>query len=162
MEPGDLLHEHQSLVVGARRAKNDTSRRVIPLPAFIYKQLKSYLDDKSKWRTDRFPWSRDRNVVAKSIRHVLRWSTELTGNDLFKMMPPMDLRKTLTNELDGKVGDLVMMAYYGHAVKGTMAKHYKSLRALPNDAPQILKRSLDNLRGTVVAEIEKSCRGLSF
>lgn len=162
IEPGDLLDKERALIVGARTAKSASSRRIIPLPGFVYKELKAYLECPGQWRGDR-PWSMDRTVLAKRARHALKWATEITGDVSFASLPPMSLRKTLTNELDSVVSDMALTVYYGHSVRGTMARNYKALRALPDENNQAVRnRAIEHLRQVIVVPIEKKCEGMRF
>lgn len=138
-----------------KRVKNNSSNRIIPLPGFVAAAMRDYWDQHGQW-------SSDRTNNAKRIRALFHATADVTGDSLYLITPPKNLRKTLPNQLDDAVDDKYIMAYGGWAFKGTMHRKYQALRPHPNDPEPIRERALDRLRETVVAAIEKKCTGLHF
>lgn len=156
----DCLDSQNNLTISAdeetgKATKNDSSIRVLPIPAIVATAMREYWDKHGNWSTDR-------TSNGKRVRLLFQATAQYTGDDLYLITPPKNLRKTMANELDGAVEDKYLMAYGGWAFKGTMFRHYKSLRPRPDDHPTIKQRAIDKLRVCVSEEIEKKIAGLHF
>lgn len=138
-----------------KTVKNEASKRIIPLPCFVAEAMREYWGKHGTW-------SADRTSNAKRVRLLFHATADATGDDLYLITPPKNLRKSIVNQLDEAVEDKYLMAYGGWAFKGTMHRRYQALRPRPDDPPQIRERSLARLRETVTAAIEKKCDGLHF
>ena len=130
------------------QAKNESSKRIVPLPALVADAMREY------WAHNKH-WTQDRTSNAQRVRLLFRATYDATNDDLYTMTPPKNLRKSFVNQLDDVVEDKYLMAYGGWAFKGTMHRKYQALRARPCDPSQIRERALGRLRETVVAAIEK-------
>ena len=135
--------------------KNDSSRRIIPLPGLVSDALREY------WGTYG-QWSKNRYSISERVSNLLCASFNDTHDDLYTMIKAKDLRKSFINELEGVVEDKYLMAYGGWSFKGTMYRNYMALRPRPNDPEPIKQRTISLLREVVVLEMEKKCNELHF
>lgn len=135
--------------------KNDSSRRVIPLPGLVVDALRDYWGKHGQW-------SKSRHSNSERVAKLLQAAFDETQDDLYTMLPPKNLRKTLVNELEGHVEDKYLVAYGGWAFKGTMFRNYMALRPRPDDPKPIKERTLAILRESVTHQIEKKCSELHF
>lgn len=139
---------------GARgRAKNETSRRVIPIPDMVADAMIEYWDKHGQW-------SHDRSSNAKRVRDVLRATAKATGDEAYLAVDPKDLRKSLVNELAEDVSIEWLIAYGGWAYKGELLRSYMGLKARPDDLPEIREKAVERLREQVVAAAEKKFVGM--
>ena len=136
-------------------SKNESSNRVIPIPAITAQAMREYWSKRGNWSTDR-------TSNAKRVRLLYQLASNVTDDDIYLLVAPKDLRKTLVNELFEDVNDPFIMAYCGWAFKGTMHRKYLHLTPKPNDPAQIKQVALDRLRRRVVDVIEEKITGMSF
>lgn len=136
-------------------AKNDASRRVIPIMDMVADALLEY------WGNHR-QWSADRTCNAKRVRAVLRMAYVVTGEDMFKAVAPKDLRKTFVNELDEDVADKWITAYGGWAFKGEMLRSYAAIKPRVDGTDQARDMAVEKLRGKVVSVVESRIDGMQW
>lgn len=135
--------------------KNESSKRVIPLPAVVADAMRKY------WARHGL-WSRDRTSNAARVRALFRATADATDDDLYWICPPKNLRKSFVNELEESCPEKYLIAYGGWAFRGVLMRNYMSLRPRPDDHPTIRDAALAKLRAGVTAEIEKKMQGMHF
>jgi integrase len=149
LEPTDL--RKGCLWVGVAGAKNDPSRRVIPIPEFACSALESY------WDTGR-ELSPRRDVVGNQLRRLFRAFADdcedPNETELFRKITPKDLRKTIPNEL-ANVDRKWIAAYIGQTPKLMLERHYQATTPKPEMAEAVRQRAIADLRERVVAAVEK-------
>lgn len=152
--PGAL--EGNRLTIGYAKSdtKNESSKRVIPIPAQAVGELLSY------WNQGRD--CGDSLTITKGIRRILLRAFNESGREAFRHVPGKDMRKTLPNELAETVDDKWITAYIGHAFREVLHRNYSSLRPRPDDLEDVKNAAIRRLEETVLASVEKKLVELHF
>jgi integrase len=154
LQPEDL--QGDLLTVGARVAKTENSRRVIPVCSVVARKLASYFDMAP-------PLSENKDTISKQMRTLLRAAHGETNDPAFKMVDARDLRKTLGNVLADELNLPFIRSYYGHSSTGVTLKHYVALIPKPDgQTDEVRSHAIQRMREMIVQPLEEKLIGLAF
>ena len=150
----DDLRDDGCLVI--RKAKNDSSRRVIPLPDVALTVLREHL---ARWGKADRPLYRNTSTLSHTLRHgfeALASRPDAPHPEVWRACTPHEAgRKTFANlAAAAGVGDVWTRAYYGHAASNTYESHYWMAAPKPDDLPPLIERALLVLKREVADKID--------